>query len=75
VSAIGEKYPDVRAQIEIARGLPGESLLRDGARMNMIVVGTHHGSAAKEVVFGSIATTVVEHATCPVAVVPTTPRN
>jgi nucleotide-binding universal stress UspA family protein len=36
----------------------------------MVVVGAHHGGAASEVVFGSVAASVVEHATCAVAVVP-----
>jgi nucleotide-binding universal stress UspA family protein len=72
VSGMGEKFPDVRMDIELARGYPGDCLVREGARMNMIVVGAHHGGAASGMVFGSAATSVVEHATCPVAVVPTT---
>lgn len=70
VSGMGEKFPDVRVETELARGAPGDCLVREGARMNMIVVGAHHGSAVSGIVFGSAATAVVEHATCPVGVVP-----
>ena len=65
-----EKFPDVRVRSEIARGMPDDCLVRLGERMNLVVVGAHHGGAASSVLFGSVAASVVEHATCPVAVVP-----
>lgn len=70
LSGMGEKYPDVRVTSELARGLPDNALVRTGERMNLLVVGAHHGGAASEILFGSVAASVVEHATCPVAVVP-----
>lgn len=70
VSGMGEKYPDVNVRTELARGLVDATLVRAGERMNLVVVGAHHGGAASEFIFGSVAATVVEHATCPVAVVP-----
>lgn len=70
ISGMGEKYPDVRVTSELTRGLPDDVLVRRGARMNMVVVGSHHGGVASEILFGSVAASVVEHATCPVAVVP-----
>ena len=51
-------------------GCADSALVRAGERMDMIVVGSHHGGAVAEIVFGSVASSVVEHATCPVAVVP-----
>jgi nucleotide-binding universal stress UspA family protein len=69
VSGMGEKFPDVPVEIELARGVAGDCLVREAARMNMVVVGAHHGGAVSEIVSGSAATAVVEHATCPVAVV------
>lgn len=75
VSGLREKYPDVHVHTLLARGHPDECLLRIGKRMNMVVVGSHHGSAASEVLFGSVAASVVEHATCPVAVIPTGDRG
>lgn len=70
-----EKYPDVPVRTELATGPADECLLRMGSRMNMVVVGSHRGGAASEVLFGSVAARVVEHATCPVAVVPTGNRE
>lgn len=75
VSGFREKYPDVPVRTQLARGLPDECLARIGKRMNMVVVGSHHGGAASEILLGSVAASVVEHATCPVAVVPTGDRG
>jgi nucleotide-binding universal stress UspA family protein len=70
VAGMAEKYPEVRVRTELARGLPDASLVQVAERMNLLVVGAHHGGAASAVLFGSVSTSVVEHATCPVAVVP-----
>lgn len=74
LSGMGEKYPDVHVDTELARGFAGDCLVRMGERMNMIVVGAHHGGSASEILFGSVTTSVVEHASCPVAVVPSARR-
>ena len=74
VSGLAEKYPDVPVTTELARGLPDQCLTSMGERMNLVVVGAHHGGVASEIAFGSVAASVVEHATCPVAVVPITHR-
>jgi nucleotide-binding universal stress UspA family protein len=70
IAGMAEKYPDVRTTTEIVRGLPQEALLRAGERMTMIVVGAHVPGHTSHRLFGSVATSVVEHATCAVAVVP-----
>ena len=70
MSGMQEKYPDVRVRTELARGLPAGCLLEKATRMNLVVVGSHVGGPASEVLFGSVAVNVVEHASCPVAVVP-----
>ena len=75
VSGMGEKFPDVRVQIELARGLAGDCLVRKGDRMNMIVVGVRHAGTVSQLLHGSVAASVVEHATCPVAVVPADHRG
>ncbi|WP_028645131.1 universal stress protein [Nocardioides sp. URHA0020] len=59
VSGLAEKFPDVRATTEIAEGPSDKVLAERSDRMNLVVVGAGSGSAA-----------VVEHAGCPVAVVP-----
>ncbi len=70
MAGMAEKYPDVHAEIEVLRGRPEEVLVTLADRMNLVVMGHHHGSRAAQVMFGSVAVAVVEHATCPVAVVP-----
>jgi nucleotide-binding universal stress UspA family protein len=70
VSGMTEKYPDVHVRTELSRGLADEVLVRAGQRMDLVVVGAHHGGHFNELVYGSVASSVVEHATCPVAVVP-----
>ena len=70
IAGMAEKYPDVRATTEVLRGLPHEELVRAGERMDMIVVGTHVPGHARHRLFGTVAASVVEHATCAVAVVP-----
>lgn len=70
VAGMQEKYPDVRVRTELAQGLPSTHLLQEASRMNLVVVGGHRGGTAAEMLLRSVAVTVVEHATCPVAVVP-----
>ncbi len=73
LAGMQEKYPDVQMRSELARGLPGECLLAKAPRMNLVVVGGHAGGTAAALLFGSVALVVVEHASCPVAVVPVDP--
>lgn len=70
MAGMGENYPDVTVTTESVRGRPQDVLVRRGERMNLIVVGAHQASRAAQTVFGSVSVAVVEHATCPVAVVP-----
>jgi len=75
VAGLAEKYPDVSASIQQAKGRPQDVLVRLGDRMNLVVVGAHQAGRAAQMVFGSVSVAVVEHANCPVAVVPvSTPR-
>lgn len=70
VSGMAEKYPDVRVDLQLARGLPDDCLVRASAHMDLVVVGRHPGHAIARAVFGGIARSVVEHAPTVVAVVP-----
>jgi nucleotide-binding universal stress UspA family protein len=65
-----EKYPEVVAHIETIHGLPQEALVTQGERMNLVVVGAHQAGAVSQMLLGAVSVAVVEHATCPVAVVP-----
>lgn len=70
LSGLAEKFPEVRARMEIVEGLPDEDLVTASTRMDLVVVGAHHGGRLSTALTGSIAQWVVEHAECPVAVVP-----
>jgi nucleotide-binding universal stress UspA family protein len=70
LSGLAEKYPDVRARLVVATGLVDEELIQGSARMNLVVLGAHHGGRLSALVNGSVAQIVVEHAQCPVMVVP-----
>jgi nucleotide-binding universal stress UspA family protein len=74
LAGLREKYPDVHVRTELARGPAAACLAEMSKRMHLVVVGAHDGGLASEVVFGNIATAVVEHSLCPVVVVPA-PRS
>jgi nucleotide-binding universal stress UspA family protein len=82
MSGIAEKFPEVNVHTALARGLPQDVLVTLGERMNLLVVGAHQAGRVDEpghhgqegvsrMLFGSVSVAVVEHASCPVAVVPT----
>ncbi len=70
LSGMREKFPDVPVRTELVHGGAGDCLVRMSDQMNLVVVGAHHGGVGSVIMFGSVATSVVEHASCPVAVVP-----
>ena len=51
-------------------GLPELDIARAASRADLLVVGTHQRGPVGRLLFGSVSTSVLEHATCPVAVVP-----
>jgi nucleotide-binding universal stress UspA family protein len=69
-AGMSEKYPDVVVRRALATGLADLAILDAAAHSELVVLGTHHGSTAAEVLYGSVATAVMEHASCAVAVVP-----
>lgn len=71
VAGLAEKFPDVDVTVELARGLAEEVLGRESAARDLVVVGhRRRGGAVTSLLRGSVATAVVEHARCPVLVVP-----
>jgi nucleotide-binding universal stress UspA family protein len=70
LAGLGEKYPDVRVHTELAHGGPARALVTAGERMDLVVVGGHPVPLAQRIMFDSVPVAVVEHAMCPVAVVP-----
>ncbi|MGY2874482.1 nucleotide-binding universal stress UspA family protein [Marmoricola sp. URHA0025 HA25] len=72
MAGMAEKYPEVAATTRVAEGRAEDILVSLGERMNLIVVGAHQTRGVERILFGSVSVAVVEHATCPVAVVPVT---
>lgn len=70
VAGMSEKFPDVEVTLELARGLAEEVIGRESAARDLVVVGRHHAGPVTALLRGSVSTAVVEHATCPVLVVP-----
>lgn len=70
VSGMTEKFPDVSVRLELARGLADDALVRLSQQMDLVVVGYHPMRPLAGLVYGSVASTVLEHASCIVAVVP-----
>lgn len=73
VSGMGELFPDVSVRLQLTRGFADQRLVRDSPDLDLIVVGSHRVSLLNELVYGTVAPTVVEHASCAVAVVPSPP--
>jgi nucleotide-binding universal stress UspA family protein len=67
----GHKYPDLEIQAEVRRGHPVGGLLdaADHSKAQLLVIGGRNRSRAANTVLGSTGRGVVQHATCPVAVV------
>lgn len=70
VAGFSEKFPDVRVDLQLARGLAAECLGSDSGRWHLIVVGRHPTDSLTRMLSSTVATTVVEHARTTVAVVP-----
>lgn len=66
-----QKYPDVRAYPEVIREHPTAGLLLASAAQHLLVVGSHGHRALTGTLLGSVSQGVLHHASCPVAVVPT----
>jgi nucleotide-binding universal stress UspA family protein len=65
-----EKYPDVEVTVRLARGLVDDIMLELAAGMDVAVVGSRERSTLGDLVLGSVAGALVEHAACTVVVVP-----
>ncbi len=70
VAGFGEIFPDVTLTLSARHGLLDRVLASGSAGWGLIVVGRHPVTSLGRALTGSIATAVLERATCPVAVVP-----
>lgn len=70
LAGFGAEYPDVKVDVELGRGLAEDVLVDLSRGAALVVVGSSRHSAMTDFLLGSVATALVEHAHCPVAVVP-----
>ncbi|MEO6509434.1 MAG: universal stress protein [Nocardioides sp.] len=70
MAGLGERYPDVPVFVRTAPGLAELEVEQAAGQADLIVVGTRQRGLLSRVLAGSVSTAVLEHATCPVAVVP-----
>lgn len=70
MAGLGERYPDVRTTVRTLRGAPERDVARSASRADLLVLGIRQRGAVGRLLAGSVSTAVLEHATCPVAVVP-----
>ena len=70
IAGLGEKYPDVSVTKVLMRGTPKDAVLQHADSMNLVVVGHGNADPISRALFGSVALSVVEHASTVVAVVP-----
>lgn len=64
------RYPDVRHAVHVGTGAPAEVLIAAGDSARLLVVGSHGKGALSRALLGSVSQEVVNHASCPVAVLP-----
>ena len=70
VSQLGEARPD-SVTVRAINGFPAEALIEASMDADLIVVGSRGAGGFAKLMMGSISSQVVEHAHCPVVVVPT----
>ncbi|MBB5156015.1 universal stress protein [Saccharopolyspora phatthalungensis] len=69
VAGHGEKYPDVRIRKVAQHGHPVSALAEASRKAELVVVGHRGRGGFKGMLLGSVASGVLHHAHCPVAVV------
>jgi nucleotide-binding universal stress UspA family protein len=70
MAGFAEKYPDVHVHTDVVNGSPQVAMVKMGERMNLVVIGSHQAGRVSQMLFGMVSVSVVEHAICPVAVLP-----
>lgn len=70
-TAAGVGPPDVGAvTVQGVSGVPCDELIRASDDADLVVVGARGMSGMRRMLLGSVSTTVLHHARCPVAVIP-----
>ncbi|UMG91893.1 universal stress protein [Nocardioides sp. TF02-7] len=73
VAGFRERYPEVRVDLQVARGFAETCLAADSDRWSLIVVGRHPAESLGRLATPTVATSVLERARTCVAVVPQEP--
>ena len=74
VAGMHETYPEVEVRIRLRRGFADQHLIAASSEHELVVVGHHPIPVLNDIVYGSVAPQVVEHAHGAVAVVPSALR-
>jgi nucleotide-binding universal stress UspA family protein len=72
LAGMQEKFPEVEVHVRLARGYADHELITASRSCDLLVIGHHPISALDDLIHGSVAPVVVEHAHGAVAVVPAT---
>jgi nucleotide-binding universal stress UspA family protein len=62
-------HPGIDVERKLVEGDAGETLVKEGAGAELLVMGSHGRSGFKAALLGSVSRFVVDHAPCPVVVV------
>jgi nucleotide-binding universal stress UspA family protein len=73
--ALGGQSAPENLQVIVRAGNPVEELIRLGRSADLLVVGARGHGGFRHLLTGSVATQLVNHAPCPVVVVPTRPSG
>jgi nucleotide-binding universal stress UspA family protein len=69
VSQAGEPAP-ASVTVRAVSGLPAQELLGASSDADLVVVGSNSGGGLSQMLLGSVTNKVVNHAACPVVVIP-----
>jgi nucleotide-binding universal stress UspA family protein len=69
VSQAGASAP-ASVTVRAVSGLPAQELLSASSDADLVVVGSNSGSELSQMLLGSVTNKVVNHAACPVVVIP-----
>jgi nucleotide-binding universal stress UspA family protein len=70
LAGMGEKYPEVQVIVHLVNGFADHQLIKLSVGFDLVVVGHHQLNRLADVIYGSVAPAVLEHADGAVAVVP-----
>lgn len=70
LAGMAEKFPDVAVEVRLVPGSAGQQLVAASPHYDLVVMGHHRLSPLNDLVSGSVAALVLEHADGDVAVVP-----